>query len=70
MADMRHITALDIAESLREVADQFNADGARNREKNHRQCRQCQQDDQAKWTVLGIVVAVVVMVVCVKLPKK
>ena len=68
MADWRCLTTLDIAESLRHEVDK---DRDSNREEvNHHQQQQHQTEDQAKWTLVGIVVAIVVMVAVVKLSKK
>ena len=71
MADWRHLTTLDIAESLRQVADEVDEDRDSNRaEVNHHHHCQHQKEDQAKWTLVGIVVTIVVMIAVVKLSKK
>ena len=62
MADWRCLTTLDIAESLRQVADEVDEDRDSNREEvNHHHHHQCQKEDQVKWTLVGIVVAIVVI---------
>ena len=68
MADWRHLTTLDIADELSHVIDEFQKRDEAN--SHHHGHEQGGAEDQAKWTLVGIVVAIVVMVVVIKLSNK
>ena len=71
MADWRCLTTLDIADTLRDVADEFQEEREREQVRHHHHHHaHGGPEEQSKWTLIGIVVTVVVMVAFVKLSRK
>ena len=71
MADWRWLSTLNLGENLREAADEYQEDRERARdEANHHRWCEAAAGERVKWTLLGLVIGVVIIVAVVKLSRK